>query len=44
MEAVFAQLVLLGDLEVDRVSVDMRWDRGVETGVEVGDIRSVWQE
>jgi hypothetical protein len=44
MEAVFAQLVLLGDFEVDRVRVDMRWDRGVETGVEVGDIRSVWQE
>jgi hypothetical protein len=44
MEAVFAQLVLLGDFEVDGISMNMRWDRGVKTGVEVGDIGSLWQE
>lgn len=42
MEAVFAQLILFGYLEVDGVSMNMRWDRGVETGVEIGDVGSLW--
>lgn len=44
METIFAQLVLLGNIKVDGVSMNIRGNCGVETGVEVGDIGSVWQE
>jgi hypothetical protein len=44
METVFAQLVLFGNLEVDGISMDVRRDGGVKTGVEVGDVCGIWQE
>ncbi len=38
VEAVFAQLVRLGDVRVDGVGADCRGEGGVEGGVEVGDV------